>query len=260
MTRSEALQILELESLPNSEELRRAHRQMVRVWHPDRFPGDEALIAKANEKTAQINEAFGVLRKLVEAHPPKPSPQEPTTRQDPQPSSRASHNTGPNTKKSDTPAKDQAEVEEAEQYRRSADQGLASAQFNLGVCYANGRGVIKSQTEAVKWFRLAAVQGYVKAQNNLGFCYAYGQGITKDEAEAFKWYRLAAEQRYVKAQFSLGLCYENGHGVSKDPTEAVKWFRLAAEQRYANAQFHLGLCYDYGRGVPKDEDEAIKWY
>ena len=103
MTRSEALQILELESLPNSEELRRAHRQMVRVWHPDRFPGDEALISKANEKTAQINEAFGVLRKLVEAHPPKPSPQEPTTRQDPQPFSRASHNTGPNTKTSDTP-------------------------------------------------------------------------------------------------------------------------------------------------------------
>ena len=37
-----------------------------------------------------------------------------------------------------------------------AERGDAGAQFNLGVRYANGRGVLQDNKEAVKWFRLAA--------------------------------------------------------------------------------------------------------
>src|SRR5206468_1661558 len=48
-----------------------------------------------------------------------------------------------------------------------ADQGVAAAQFNLGLMYANGRGVSKDDTAAAKWFRLAADQGHALAQNNL---------------------------------------------------------------------------------------------
>ena len=36
---------------------------------------------------------------------------------------------------------------------------IAGAQFNLGVMYANGRGVLKDEAEAVRWYRLAAEQG-----------------------------------------------------------------------------------------------------
>ncbi len=45
------------------------------------------------------------------------------------------------------------------------------------------------------------------AQYNLGICYANGQGVTKDEAEAVKWYRKAAEQNHAMAQYNLGVCY-----------------------------------------------------
>ena len=41
----------------------------------------------------------------------------------------------------------------------SGSGGYAVAQCNLGVCYANGRGVSKDMEEAVKWLRLAAEQG-----------------------------------------------------------------------------------------------------
>ena len=40
-----------------------------------------------------------------------------------------------------------------------AEQGDAAAQFNLGVMYNNGRGVLKDEAEAVRWYRLAADQG-----------------------------------------------------------------------------------------------------
>lgn len=33
----------------------------------------------------------------------------------------------------------------------AADQGLARAQFNLALCYANGQGVGQDDREAVRW-------------------------------------------------------------------------------------------------------------
>jgi TPR repeat protein len=41
----------------------------------------------------------------------------------------------------------------------AADRGHANAQYNLGVCYANGTGVTKDEREAIHWYRLAADQG-----------------------------------------------------------------------------------------------------
>ncbi|HQE88803.1 MAG TPA: tetratricopeptide repeat protein, partial [Verrucomicrobiota bacterium] len=69
---------------------------------------------------------------------------------------------------------------------------LAKAQFNLGICYANGRGVAQDKAEAVKWFRKAAAQNLAEAQFYLGVYYANGLGVAQDEAEAVKWFRKAA--------------------------------------------------------------------
>ena len=145
-------------------------------------------------------------------------------------------------------------------YRKAAEQGLARAQNNLGLCYEYGDGVTKDSTEAVKWYQKAAEQGHARAQNNLGYCYQYGQGVTQDYYEAEKWYRKAAEQGYAYAQFNLGVCYEKGDGVTQNYTEAIKWYRKAAEQGYANAQFNIGYCYEKGNGVSKDITEAVKYY
>ncbi len=49
-----------------------------------------------------------------------------------------------------------------------ADQGDASAQFNLGIMCGHGEGVPQDYAEAAKWYRLAAEQGNVKAQFKLG--------------------------------------------------------------------------------------------
>ena len=80
-----------------------------------------------------------------------------------------------------------------QEYKASAEQGDAEAQFNLGWCYDDGRGVAKDYVEAVKWYRQAAEQGHPEAQFNLGCCYANGQGVVKDKVEAYAWFSWAAK-------------------------------------------------------------------
>ena len=59
------------------------------------------------------------------------------------------------------------DVEAVKRYRKAAAQGDAGAQNNLGVRYANGRGVAKDDREAVSWYRKAAAQGHAGAKKRL---------------------------------------------------------------------------------------------
>ena len=49
-----------------------------------------------------------------------------------------------------------------------AEQGDASAQFNLGVIYDLGKGVTEDDEEAAKWYLKSANQGQAEAQYSLG--------------------------------------------------------------------------------------------
>ena len=61
---------------------------------------------------------------------------------------------------------------------QAAEQGNATAQYNLGVMYTNGQeGVRQDYAQAVHWYRKAAEQGDVDAQVNLGWLYDNGQGV-----------------------------------------------------------------------------------
>ena len=71
---------------------------------------------------------------------------------------------------------------------KPAEQGYATAQFNLGVMYDFGEGVPENDAEAVKWYRLAAEQGHARAQFNLGVMYANGEGVLRSGAAAADWY------------------------------------------------------------------------
>jgi len=84
-------------------------------------------------------------------------------------------------------------------------------------------------TKALKWYQKAAEQGLAFAQYNLGVRYHQGQGgVPQDFTEAVKWYQKAAEQGLAFAQYSLGLMYANGQGVPRDYVDAHRWFNLSA--------------------------------
>ena len=184
-------------------------------------------------------------------------------------------------------------------YQKAAEAGLPEANYNLGICYAEGRGVAqdyvvafyllqksaakgydpaKKKLEAIESempeltdklkkmdpevFRLyvSARQGYAVSQLELGYGYYWGEGVAQDYAEAVSWFRKAAEQGNAEAQFNLGACYESGQGVAQDYAAAASWFRRAAEQGHADAQYNLGVYYDKGQGVAQDYAEAVSWY
>ena len=122
------------------------------------------------------------------------------------------------------------------EWKPLAEQGDASAQYNLGLMYANGTGVIEDDKEAAKWFRLAAEQGHAAAQYGLGFIYNKDRGVIEDNKEAVKWFRLAAAQGNVSAQTSLGLMLANGQGVIQDTVYAHMWSNIAAANGSENAR------------------------
>ena len=129
------------------------------------------------------------------------------------------------------------------------DFGKAAAAYNAG-----------DYATAVQELRPLAEQGNATAQFNLGLMYRKGQGVPQDYKEALEWYRKAAEQGDAGAQFILGLMYDTGQGVPQDYKEAVEWYRKAAEQGNATAQFSLGSMYQKGQGVLQDNVIAHMWY
>ena len=50
--------------------------------------------------------------------------------------------------------------------------------------------------EAAKWSRLAAEQGDASAQFNLGLMYQYGRGVLQDNQTSHMWYNLASANGY----------------------------------------------------------------
>ena len=52
-------------------------------------------------------------------------------------------------------------------YHKTAEQGFAAAQSNLGDMFNKGWGVPQDDAEAAKWYRRAAVQGDADAQYSL---------------------------------------------------------------------------------------------
>ena len=77
-------------------------------------------------------------------------------------------------------------------YRELAGQGLAAAQFNLGVMHDFGQGTERDPVAAVRWYRAAAVQGHGGAQFNLGGMYFEGAGVPQDNLRAYVWFTLGA--------------------------------------------------------------------
>lgn len=114
------------------------------------------------------------------------------------------------------------------EWQSLAEQGHAGAQYNLGLLYANGKGVQKDDAKAWQWYEKAAVQGHADAQVNLGILYDYGRGVPQDFKKAVYWYRLSANQSNALAQRRLGLMYERGDEVPQDYVKAYMWYSLGA--------------------------------
>jgi uncharacterized protein len=147
-----------------------------------------------------------------------------------------------------------------------AKAGDATAEFNLGLDYANGIGVPRDDAKAARWLLKAAEQGFVDAREKLvdtaaqgnvdaqvalGHLYSHGPGLPQNYAHAAAWYLKAAEQGSavarkglvdtatqgnVDAQVALGYLYSHGPGLPQNYAQATVWYLKAAEQGSAVAR------------------------
>jgi localization factor PodJL len=144
--------------------------------------------------------------------------------------------------------------------REAAAAGNAAAEYEVGLRYAEGRGVTVNASEAARWLELAAKQGLAMAQFRLAGVYEKGVGVKKDVETARRLYKAAAEQGNAKAMHNLAVLYAEGAAVKPDYRTAAQWFRLAADHGVADSQYNLAILYARGIGVDRNLVESYKWF
>lgn len=190
-----------------------------------------------------------------------------------------------------TGAREDSWAQAAAWIRASAVQGYPPAQLGLAMLLMEGHGVPADPAQAVVMLRQAAPND-ADAAFELGGCYAQGKGVVRDDGAAGGWWRRAAEMGHMgamaaiqtltstasvselakltiirwkakagdpEAQFQLAGMLFDGNGIAQNEKESAHVYRLAARQGHAGAQCALGLCCLYGRGCKVDPVEALQW-
>ena len=174
------------------------------------------------------------------------------------------------------------------------------AQYSLGFCFCQGKGVPVDTAMALHYYRLAADQGHAASQKFLTDFYASissetgvkeglgsvqssavreqdldpeelvaqaeaccsgDGGREKDESRAVALYRQAAKRGHAGAQYKMGtFCCDGRGGCPVEPEVAVQYFALAADQGHKASLFQLGTCFSRGIGVEVDKGEAVKYF
>lgn len=180
-----------------------------------------------------------------------------------------------------------------ELWKRAAEMGNPTAQFNLGFAYWADVHPIAADSEDIekveKLLKQAANQKLPRASDYLGLLYKIKAQHAADNGDfklADKWYEMQEnsykaadnmvkaeekaagkkEKGFAPSQHNLGVMYEKGDGVAQSLTEnerwkeALKWYTQAAEQGHAGSQSRLGFMYYLGHGVDKDLKKTMELF
>ncbi|MDR1119683.1 MAG: SEL1-like repeat protein [Dysgonamonadaceae bacterium] len=186
---------------------------------------------------------------------------------------------------------------EAQALLTKAEGGDAEAQYEVGIRYKEGKGMMENPATALEWFRKSAEQGNTQAMKAVGDLYYSGTGITKDDAEALRWYEQAAGRGDADGQAMAGVLLSGGSpGVTANQDKAVKYLESsvlngsvtgkaklgiifymgtfgqpdyaralpllqdAANEMDKEAQYFLAAMYESGRGVQENKGKAAEWF
>ncbi|HET7849812.1 MAG TPA: hypothetical protein VFL51_12205 [Pseudolabrys sp.] len=144
--------------------------------------------------------------------------------------------------------------------RKAATEGNPAAAYEIGIRFAEGRGVTADLGQAAHWFEKAAMAGLAPAQFRLASLYEKGRGVKKDLARARTLYLAAAGKGNAKAMHNLAVLYAEGAEGTPDYAKAVRWFLEAAKHGVADSQYNLAILYARGLGVEKSYSDSYKWF
>lgn len=140
-------------------------------------------------------------------------------------------------------------------YLEAAELGDSRAQWNLAHMVSEGHGVDRDYAVSLKWARRSAEQGEATAQFNLLNWYRMGCfGAEKNSIEALKWGHLATEQGHPDSLTVVGSIHLEGGDITK----AVSCFSESADMGSMTAQAFLGVVFNNGFGhLPADPEKAL---
>lgn len=140
-----------------------------------------------------------------------------------------------------------------------ADDTLA--QTTLGHWCITGAGDRPQEhTRGIANLALAAAKGAAEAQYLMGACAYEGRGLPRNPTQAETWWRRASSKDYVPAMLALGKLYSSGDLGFRNHTEAAPLLKRAAEHGIYEAQLIYGRHVVIGAGVPLDLAEAKAWF
>lgn len=91
----------------------------------------------------------------------------------------------------------------------------------------------------------AADNGVASAMNDIGLCYEEGVGMHVDYKKAFEWFKKAVDYGGgACAEFNLSRCYRYGLGEEIDYEQADAWQNLAIEHGFDIDAYNKAHCLD----------------
>lgn len=155
-------------------------------------------------------------------------------------------------------------VEAVKWYIEAAKLGDPEAQYRLGVCYQEGRGVVQSDDRSMAYFKLAAAQGNPEALYKAGMGFLWGRGVPKDEREGLKFLIAAANTNSKKISgvyAVLANCYRTGIPkiLAANPRKALEYLDLGIKAEDRDAQYLCAMLNGVGGIIAKNIEESWKW-
>lgn len=132
-------------------------------------------------------------------------------------------------------------------FERSAWKGNPDAWMKLADYYKEGKGVGRSDLNALRCYETCAQAGHIEAMRQAADLHIRMNGNYR---KAAGWYQKAAEKGHLSAKFQLGKLLWSGAGVAKDRRLALFYITQAAE-KYQPART---WCFDADKGFYGDPE------
>jgi hypothetical protein len=251
----ECYRLLELEPGAGAEAVKQAYRELLKVWHPDRFP-DTKFQKRATEKTKALNDGYQRITAYLsgtytECHVSAKA--------------RAAAEDGMQAREAEDDFEEEADLEAEEDFASTlklAREGNSWYQIALAGMYLEGTKIPKNEAEAFHWYLAAASQGDSEGMYQVGTSYLEGLGVERDKNEAIRWFsRLAYPEttedwfcdcgwssKMLMAQICMVQIYYKIPGEPYDPAAAYGWLLLA-------------ICYGQSSNVKVTQPDArtLEW-
>lgn len=124
-------------------------------------------------------------------------------------------------------------------YKAAAQQGDTEAQFNLGSCYHQGKGVKRNEKKAFKYLQMAADKDHQDAHvllNSIVNSLLEEKNSNKNQKKQVELLTFFANKGNAMALFKLAGLYVYGEFVEQDLSKATSFFKRAAEKGHPDAK------------------------